>query len=473
MTPRIIQAWRGSRGAPENAPRGAGLRLAGLVGALVAALLLSACGSVNAGTAGVAAMEQAFADDPVIESMNLGGANDLPWVGVVSGDVKAKAGISEADLRSLVDRLARFSAAYDGATVSVSVVSDGVQFPVDKAERVREAYLAFGLRLRDDPQVNSVEFESGGLLSVTADTPTAMFVLAAELPQLLAALPPESVSEYALRSSDGAVTLEGEPGPWIERAQQLWDGAAQYGATGLVAAPQSVELRVQREQDVADARNFAQQALAGSQVQLTVSSDVLGVAEGSSGDTARTLLAALSDEAMSRVLTSWTNDEVLQVAVAAPEDAQLLADELSSLQQARGFTTLAIFVQPDGAVAGAPAQTSGDAALSVYAAPAELATQIANARRLLGEPDVQTVIIASGRIEVSVSESVGETNLGAYAPVLKAAASSGQWVCVSTVSGAAMCTTAKPTIGPDDLGSVEHPSAQDFMRQWNAAPAKR
>ena len=59
---------------------------------IVAALLLSACSGVNAGSASKQDLERAFAEDPAIESMDLRVANDLPWVGGVSGDIIAKEG---------------------------------------------------------------------------------------------------------------------------------------------------------------------------------------------------------------------------------------------------------------------------------------------------------------------------------------------------------------------------------------------
>lgn len=168
--------------------------------------------------------------------------------------------------------------------------------------------------------------------------------------------------------------------------------------------------------------------------------------------------------------TSWSNDEVLQIAVASPGDAQLLADELSRLPQSREFNTLAIFVHPDGAFPGEPAKNVGDEILSVYAEPRELSAQVTNARRLLGEPGAQSVSIARDRIELSVSDSVGENDLAGYAVELKSVAATGQWTCVSTTSGSALCTTAKPSIGLDDIGYDEHPSAKEFVREWNAAP---
>ena len=166
-----------------------------------------------------------------------------------------------------------------------------------------------------------------------------------------------------------------------------------------------------------------------------MSSDLLGVASGSNGDAARTLLAALTDVAIGKVMTSWTSDTVLQIAVASPGDAQLLADELSRLPQSREFNTLAIFVHPDGAFPGEPAKNVGDEILSVYAEPRELSAQVTNARRLLGEPGAQSVSIARDRIELSVSDSVGENDLAGYAVELKSVAATGQWTCVSTTSG--------------------------------------
>lgn len=465
MTPRSINAWPRAR----TVSRPVAARLVGLIGVVVAALLLSACGSVNAGSDSERDLRRAFAEDPAIESMDLRVANDLPWVGGVSGDIIAKEGLSEADLRGLIDRLAEFSAGHEGGRVSVGVISDGVQFPVAERKSAREAYLEFGLSLRDDPRVGSVEFDAGRSLLVTAEDPAAVFELAAALPGMLAPLPTE-MTDLELRSSDGAVSLDGAPGRWLVYAQRVWMGAAQYGATALHATPESFELRVQREQDVQDAHNFAAHTLARSQLQLTVSSDMLGVASGAGGEAARTLLAALTDDAVSKVMTSWTNDEVLQIAVASPEDAQMLADELSRLQQSRTFGTLALFVHPSGAFPGEPAKNVGDEMLSVYADPRELSTQIANARHLLAEPGAQQVSIARDRVELSVADSVGESNLAEYAADLKSVAATGQWTCVSTVSGSALCATAKPTISLDDIGYEEHESARGFVQQWNAAP---
>ena len=75
---------------------------------IVAALLLSACSSVNAGSASKQDLERAFAENPAIESMDLRVANDLPWVGGVSGDIIAKEGLDE------VDRVIRLGDPQDG-----------------------------------------------------------------------------------------------------------------------------------------------------------------------------------------------------------------------------------------------------------------------------------------------------------------------------------------------------------------------
>lgn len=478
MTPRIL------RRSPR-APRAIARLLFSLAAALTVALTLSACGNVNAGSAGMAEMQRVFADDPAIESLDLGGANDLPWVGVVSGDVVAKRGLDEAELRGLIDRLAQFSAAYDGARISVNVQSDGVQFPVASDKSEREAYLSFGLALRDDPRVLVTEFSPGRSLSVTAADPEAVFALASELPGELATLPDKGEVEIDLASVNGEVTLEGTPGSWTELAARVWLGAQQYGVTRVAATPETLQLRVEREQDVEDAQNFARYALERSPLQLTVSSDMLQLAEGASGASARTLLAALDDDIVSRVATNWSDDSTLHVTARTLDDAQPLADAISALRESSVFGTVAIFVGADPDGAGADSADGDDTAgrlvetsietnvLMVYADPRELPAQVANALQVLAAPGAESVQIAHNRVDLTVSESVGEKNLGRFAPVLKSIAAAGDWVCVAIPSGAQLCTTAMPEISAEDLGYAEHESARDFIKQWNAAPAMR
>ena len=121
MPPRIINAWWSAR-ATRSSRQPFAARVAAASGVIVAALLLSACSSVNAGSASKQDLERAFAEDPAIESMDLRVANDLPWVGGVSGDIIAKEGLDEADLRALIERLAKFSASHKGCSVSVGVI---------------------------------------------------------------------------------------------------------------------------------------------------------------------------------------------------------------------------------------------------------------------------------------------------------------------------------------------------------------
>lgn len=476
MTPRTLRRQ-------PHAPRAIARLLFSLAAALTVALTLSGCGNVNAGSAGVAEMQRVFADDPAIESLDLGGANDLPWVGVVSGDVIAKEGLDEAQLRDLIDRLAQFSAAYDGARISVNVQSDGVQFPVASDKGEREAYLSIGLKLRDDPRVLVTEFAPGRSLTVTAADPEAVFALASELPAELAALPDTGEAEIDLASVNGEVTLEGTPGPWTELAGRVWLGAQQYGVTRVAATPETLQMRVEREQDVEDAQNFARYALERSQLQLTVSSDKLQLAEGASGESARTLLAALDDDTVSRVATSWSDDKTLHVTARTLADAAPLADAISALREADVFGTIAIFVSAEDAKAAEGSDSAaGDAdagrtaetsVLMVYADPSDLPAQVANALQVLKEPGAESVQISRDRIALAVSESVGEKNLGRFAPVLKSIAAAGDWVCVARPSSAQLCTTAMPEISAEDLGYAEHESARDFIKQWNAAPAMR
>lgn len=228
--------------------------------------------------------------------------------------------------------------------------------------------------------------------------------------------------------------------------------------------PESVELRVAREQDVGAATGAARAALAGSALRLTVSSDLVRLGEGSTGGSARDLLAGLPDETVSLIESTWTDDEALHVTAVSLAALPRLAKEIAVLPGSDRFSTIALKVMGEQPASGALPP------FEVYADPAELPDRTSAGLALARTKGVDTVQIARGRVEIALAGFVAEERAGDYAGLLKAAARVGDWSCLDAGENGKLCTEAQDAIALADVPNDDHPGARAFVEAWNAAP---
>lgn len=450
------------------------LRILASAAAILAAVALTGCGSVDAGTAGRQATEREFRSDPAVESVDLTSLNTLPWIGSVDGTVTAKPGLSDDDLSALVDRIGAFeSEKRDGASVSLKVAADTVTLRV-LPNRARNArFVAAANELRADTGIVSAEIEvrSGDGSKLTARTATAerAFALAAEAPDPLRERVSEPPVALEISSVDG-VSLDGDQGgTWVADAQRVW---AMVGlrarVTVLQATPESLNLQVAEEADVAPARAAAEAALGDRSMTLTVESRSLQLRDGASGDAARATLAKLPAETRKVIDFVWTDDAVLQLHLKPRTALAPVATALLAVPEASGFRTLALMI--DGSDLGSGGSGSP---IGVFAAPTDLAPRATGVDRLLATGSVAGADAARERIDVMLAEGAGPIERAALAPVLKSFAQSGDWVCVKGEEPAVrtLCVTAAENIAMSDVDEAYRSQAKDFLARWNAAPS--
>lgn len=449
-------------------------RILASAAAILVAVSLAGCGSVDAGTAGRQATEREFRSDPAVESVDLTSLNTLPWIGSVDGTVTAKPGLSDDDLSALVDRIGAFeSEKRGGASVSLKVAADTVTLRVlpDRARNAR--FVAAANELRADTGIVSAELEvrSGDGSKLTARTSTAerAFALAAETPGPLRERASETPVELDVSSVDG-VSLEGDQGgTWIADAQRVWATVGlRARVTLLEATPEALDLQVAEEADVAAARAAAEAALGHRPMALTVESRSLQLRDGASGDTTRATLAKLPAETRKVIDFVWTDDAVLQLHLKPGTALAPVATALLAVPEASGFRTLALMI--DGRDLGSG---GSGAPIGVFAEPGDLVPRATGVDRLLATGTVAGTDTARKRIDVMFRANAGPKERAALAPVLKSFAQPADWVCVKGGEPAVrtLCVTAAERISMSDVEEAYRSQAEDFLARWNAAPS--
>ncbi|MBK0418466.1 hypothetical protein JD276_05385 [Leucobacter sp. CSA1] len=161
----------------------------------------------------------------------------------------------------------------------------------------------------------------------------------------------------SVHTEDGAVQLEGAPGPWLAQSAEVWEGVGrQIEVSGIRATPELAELRVADELHVSEATEIAEPMLSGSGMRLAVSSGLLQFGEGADGAAARDLLASLDDDTVARVQSSWAGEGVIHIRTGARDDLLPIARAVGELPEASVFDTIGLF---SGSSAGAEEPLDG------------------------------------------------------------------------------------------------------------------
>ena len=449
--------------------RGLGAR-AVWAGALAAALLLSGCSGVNAGSSAEASFTEQFGSDPDVASLDLRSSNDLPWVGSTSGTVVAREGLDETEVRDLTDRVGRYLAAHRDNTGAFGIESDGLSFPVagDKAANART--LEIVAELRSDERLASADLS--GMEFVVTNAGDA-FAMAEELPELAERLGLDPDFEFsvftaydsAAGSVDGSVELAGAYGDWIMTAAAVHASvAAQVEASRIAAGPESIELRVADERFVPEATELAETAMAGAGIPLTVSSDQLRLDDGADGTAARELLAGLDDETIARIESSEASGRVIRITARTRDDLVPLGEAIDASPDSAAFSTIELRLAGED---GGFARSAGS--IDIFAEPGTLASRASAGAGLAGTAGVSSVSMARERLDVSLSEDVAPDDFARFAAALKSAALPGDWVCLFSDTADTLCMTAADTLSTRGSTYEDHPSWTAFVRAWNTA----
>ena len=436
-------------------------------GALAVALLLSGCSGVNAGSAAEASFTGQFASDPDVASLDLRSSNDLPWVGSTSGTVVAREGLDETQLRDLTDRVGSYLAAHRDNTGAFGIEADGLSFPVAGDRAANERTLEIVSELRGDARLASANLSGMEFVVTRAED---AFAVAEELPVLAGRLGLEPDFEFRVSSAgdseDGSVELAGTYGDWITTAAAVHGSVAgQVGVSRIAAGPDSIELRVPEELFVPEATELAETALAGSGIELTVSSDQLRLDDGSDGTAARELLARLDDETSARIESSEAGDRVIRITARTRDDLVPLGEAVDAAPEAAAFTTIELrLAGEDGGF------SRSEGSIDVFAEPGGVAGRVTAAVAVAVTDGIASVSMARERLDVSVADDVAPDDFARFAAALKSAAAEGDWVCVFSDTADTLCVTADDRISEGDSSYADHPSWSAFVRAWNTAP---
>jgi hypothetical protein len=395
--------------------------------ALTAVLVLTGC----SGDSFRADFARTFGSDEAVADLELSTVDNMPFTGGVSAEVVARDDLDDADLRALAHRLGAFASERPAGDVRVVLDAEGLSLPVSGDSALTDGRITAALELRDDPRVSSVALAAddsddrvSGLSLLLSESATArdLFALARDAPDLLPDAAPVHVS---VQNSDRSELVSGDPGVWIDTAEGTWAAvSAVVPVIGFRAAPERLEVMLGSEADLAAAESAAA-STGGSAVAF--SSPLVALGDGASGESARTLLAALDPEVLADLRSVWTDDDRLQLAVDSVDRAVTVAEAVSATPDSVQFSTVTM--------------RAGEArTLEISAPPRSLGAAVADASAVLATPGV-TAVVRSDR-SVTVSASGDDGALERLLPQARSLAPEGARACVRRADGTGVCDTS-------------------------------
>ncbi|MEV7691791.1 hypothetical protein AB0N73_00480 [Microbacterium sp. NPDC089189] len=416
------------------ATRGRWRALAAIV--LAGALILTGCSGDGAREDFAAT----FGDDATIAGIELSTADNMPFTGGVSAEVRAQAGATDAQLRALTDRLSAFAHDRADTDVRITLVADEATVPVFADAGLSARVLARAQSLRADERVASVALTSrpgedrvsGVSVGLTGDDGAEAFALARSLPEVLADVTRSGRLHLTVRGADEAVRIQGDAGAWIDDAERAWTAVAgAVPTTGLHAEPERLEVTLAREVDVAAAAAAASAAPGAPAVVFA--SPLVDLGAGASGDAARALLAALDDARLSEVRTLWTDDGSIDLTVDSPARAASLAQAVSARPEASAFAAITV-------TAGA----ADDVALRVTAAPPLIGDRVAAAAAALRDTGAVSLVSAPRAVTLTVAGDASDEMLEEDLAVLRGLQDDGARLCANRADGTGVCVAGAP-----------------------------
>lgn len=422
---------------------------------VAAAVSLAGC----TGDSAVGDFERVFAGDPAVESLDLTSHDNQPFTGGVSGDVQARAELSDTDVLGLADRLGAYTNENEERMRGrITLVADGFSCEISGERRLDDDCLSVLLALRADDRAVSGRI-GPSTVDVTVDRFESGLSLAGELPGTLEDAAPGRAWTTSVHTQDTAdLSLELNDLDARRTAEVLasWEAlSSEVPLTGVeFGTDDGITFALARESDLATATLLADRALAGSDVATRFSSDLVRLGE-SDGHLARQLLTQLDGNSIERLDYIWESRSRLAVnARKATDIAELIAPILASAPAEATSVTIAATDTEETGVELTP---------GAVPSPAWLRTLDS----LLRDEEVRSLRVSADTVDLGVS-AVEDGDLARFAPELKTLAPDGARVCLDRGDDA-VCVTAGDVIDDSALNPYSREHAREFIRAWNSS----
>jgi hypothetical protein len=337
--------------------RGGGTRVVPATSLLILSLIVTGC----TGDGESRAFQREFADDPVVESMELTSHDNQPSTGGVSGDVVARETASDEEIAALAARIGDYTRDNaDRMRGKVSLAVGGIEMVVTGDAAIDDERARLLLALRADPSVTSAAIEET-TVSVTGGSAEEAILWARDLPPLLEDIAPSRPWRMSIRSADDCVALTGEAALMADAAR-LWDAVvARVPVSGIRARDDDERFIValRHEADLAGARAASADLSLGGGMSTAFESDLIRLGD-SDGEDARLLFSRLDEPTRARISYVWISDTRIQVAVRTDDDLASLADVVDAALPPR--ISEAWLVSENDADTRLAVRPSGDAA---------------------------------------------------------------------------------------------------------------
>lgn len=238
--------------------------------ALAIALAVTGCGPVNAASGAVDLFTKHMEGQPGVAAVDGGGSNNLPFMGSATVTVTMEDDAEEATVAAVVERMADYVRDYPyQVTWSMWLELDGYRLDIETDAQANDAVLAM---LHD---VRGVDGVIGGELGEDCDAILANGTDAVEALTTLLAL--DSTVGVTVRTADGSAeigsSVTGEP-PTDEIAV-MQAVSAQFPILSVRIYRGLVELRLQRDADIAAATELARATPGSSSIDLVISGGIV------------------------------------------------------------------------------------------------------------------------------------------------------------------------------------------------------
>jgi hypothetical protein len=476
--------------------------LAGLV-AMAAAVALTGCGDVNAGSASADEFEALLRDVPGVVDVEASGTNNLPWSGTASASVLVDDSVSDDRLSDIVDRIGGFlneqsrhsggatwrgvDLAVRGFTVSVldrrednatqldllgSLEDEGVpggelQLSAAGADGTRDAVLNLVARPGED-FLNAYDLAR----ETAAATPAYAAAIvsgwsddgldptmsdADDVP--LGFRDPQDDARFSISSGvAGDPRSGGDPGPARTAFLAV---AEQFTTTGASLTPSSLDLRIADVEDVTAATAVAEGA--APTITVDVQGGIVTWRGGTPSPEMLPVVQALSAVPNVTAITASSDD--LGVTVSDPAAGRVALDALDALPAASIVESLRI---------GGPVASGDAGTFAVSGARMDVTALFALVEQLASSGSLASFDGAAGRVRVDV-RAADDATLGTAIGLVKAGVATGTWTSIGVVGQAGTWWfDAADTISIDASQFVDESSADTALRErierlWNAA----
>lgn len=437
--------------------------------AIACALSLALAGCM-AGSEWVSSFSREFSDDPAVASLDLTTADNMPFTGGVGGTVLLRDGLDDAQTRAISEDVRKFGEQVesppDDPRFRITLDSDGWTFPVLADASSNSALLDLVLAFRADPRFASGEIRSADYrstvshVSVTTTHTADAFTAFSEATTAFSTLGPSAGFTITGPSDpEGSLKLSGNPGPWVQPAQQVYDALrSTVSLASFRAEESSITVTVSDESDAASAEEIAMVALDGAPLDIFVQSDLITLFPGARGTSARSVLAGLDANARDLIVGVWTDDASVSLHVDSVASAGTVAEALSHAPETSAFTAIEL-------IEGSAAEPT----LRVYSAPETLMNRTHKALALLEHEGVTAVRVKQGfSLDLVLQSAPSTSEIADYAVALKSLSDFDERLCLNWPYDG-FCTVTAAVIDPTERNASSS-RGRAFVDAWNDTP---